>query len=31
MGKGLFEKLNDMKSSTAKPKEKKSKPKTEKD
>ena len=30
MGKGLFEKLNDMKSSAAKPKEKKSKPKPEK-
>ena len=30
MAKGLFEKLNDMKSSAAKPKEKKSKPKTEK-
>mgnify|MGYP001297549988 CR=1 FL=1 len=31
MAKGLFEKLNDMKSSAAKPKEKKSKPKPEKD
>jgi len=30
MAKGLFEKLNDMKSSAAKPKPKKSKPKTEK-
>ena len=31
MGKGLFEKLNDMKSSAVKPNGKKSKPKPEKD
>ena len=31
MAKGLFEKLNDMKSSEVKPKEKKSKPKSDKD
>ena len=31
MAKGFFEKLNDMKGSTAKPKTKKSKPKLDKD
>ena len=31
MAKGFFEKLNDMKSSAVKPKEKKSKPKSDKD
>ena len=31
MAKGFFEKLNDMKGSTAKPKPKKSKPKPEKE